>query len=136
MLCYACGYVVRMLLKQYEKKHGDVAVQYVACLGEMAVEGESSDLLAYTKQWLELVNRGGLFPLSDEAFRLFIEIELCVRTYLPHHLLKPHSGAGFTENVHDKVFNDENVQFYWSLLSQDINNSDTSNVLLKKIIKL
>ena len=97
VLRYACGYVGRKLLKQYEKKHEDVAVQYVACLGEMAVEGEGSDVLSYTKQWLELVNRGGLFPLSDEAFRFFIEIELCVCTYLRHHLLRPHSEAGFTK---------------------------------------
>ena len=93
VLHYACGYVVRKQLKQYEKNHGDVAVQYVASLGEMAVVGENSDLLAYTKQWLELVNPEGLFPLSDEAFRFFIEIELCVRIYLPHHLLRPHSEA-------------------------------------------
>ena len=39
VLRYACGYVGRKLLKQYEKKHEDVEVQYVACLGEMAVEG-------------------------------------------------------------------------------------------------
>ena len=110
VLRYACKYVEHKLLKQYEKKHGDMAVQYVACLGEMAVEGEGSDLLAYTKQWLESVNGGGLFPLSDEAFRLFIEIELCVhRTYLPHHLLRPHSKAGFTESVHDKVFNNGSI---------------------------
>ena len=54
----------------------------------MAVKGEGDDVLAYTKIWLENVNRGGLFPLSDEAFRFFIEIELSVCTYLPQHMLK------------------------------------------------
>ena len=48
--------------------------QYITCLGEMAVEG-GDDLLAYTKHWLKLVNRGGLFLLIDDAFRFFIEIE-------------------------------------------------------------
>ena len=127
MLRYACKYVEHKLLKQYEKKHGDMAVQCVACLGEMAVEGEGSDLLAYTKQWLESVNRGGLFPLSDEAFRLFIEKELCVhRTYLPHHLLRPHSKAGFTESVHDKVV----------LLDSAVTRYKRFGLLLKEIIKL
>ena len=136
VLRYACGYVGRKLLKCYEKKHGDVAQQYVTCLNEMAVEGEGTDLLVYTKHWLELVNRGRLFPLSDEAFRFFIEIELCVRTYLPHQLLKTHSEIDFTKNVHDKVFSDEDVQFHWTLLSQNIQDSDSSDVLLKEIIKL
>ena len=88
ILRYACGYVARNLLKRYEKQSGEVAQQYVTCLGEMAVEGEGDDVLAYTKIWLEKVNRGGLFPLSDEAFCFFVEIELCVRTYLPQHMLK------------------------------------------------
>ena len=136
VLRYACGYVARKLLKHYEKKRGDVVEQYVTCLGDMAVEGEGADLLAYTKRWLELVNRGGLYPLSDEAFRFFIEIELCVRTYLPHQLLKTNSEVDFSQNVHDKIFNDEDVQFYWTLLSCNIDDSDSSDVLLKEIIKL
>ena len=49
VLRYACGYVGRKLLKCYEKKHGDVAQQYVTCLNEMAVEREGTDLLVYTK---------------------------------------------------------------------------------------
>ena len=134
---YACGYVAHKLLKRYEKKSGDVVQQYIICLGEMAVEGEGNDFLAYTRRWLELVNRGGLFPLNDEAFQFFVEIELCVRTYLPQHILKKHSDEDtFTQNVHDKIFNDEDVQFYWTLISQDIEESRSSEKLLKEIIKL
>ncbi len=136
VLRYACGYVALKLQKCYEKMHGDIAQQYVTCLSEMAVDGEGNDLLDYTKRWLELVNRGGLFPLSDEAFRFFVEIEICVRTYLPQQLLKPSSEVDFTENVHDKVFCDEDVQFHWTLLSQHIQDSESSDELLKEIIKL
>ena len=49
VLCYASGYVACKLLERYEKKHRDVVEQYVMCLGEMAVEGEGANLLAYTK---------------------------------------------------------------------------------------
>lgn len=70
---YACGYVARSLLKRYERKSGDVYEEYVACLGDMAVEGDNeTDLLSYTRKWLDLVNRGGLFPLNDETFQFFI----------------------------------------------------------------
>ena len=43
----------------------------------MAVVGESTEFLDYTREWLSKVNRKGLFPLNDETFRLFIEIEVC-----------------------------------------------------------
>ena len=43
----------------------------------MAVEGE--DFLGYTRKWFDHVNRGGLFPLNEKAFALFIEIEKCVQ---------------------------------------------------------
>lgn len=117
MLRYACGYVARSLLKQYEKTTtGDVAQQYITCLGEMAVEGEGDCLLAYTRKWLDLVNRGGLFPLCDKAFHFFVEVELCVRTYLPQHMVKTHSDKDtIVENLHHKILHDEDVQFHWDI---------------------
>lgn len=80
---YVSGYVVRSLLKWYEKKSGDIYSQFIMCLGEMAVEDvgddEDEDVLSYTRKWFELVNRGGLYPTNDLAFQLFIEIEQVCR---------------------------------------------------------
>ena len=84
---------------------------------------------------VELVNRGGLFPLNDDAFRLFIEIELCVRIFLPEHMLRTQSDKDtFLQNVHDKISLEEDVQFYWTLLSQEL--LEDTETLLKEIIKL
>ena len=74
-LRYACGYVAYSLLRKFEKRKGDKYQQFVFCLGEMAVPGEGSNVLEYTSEWLSLVNRGGLFPLNDDTFTLFVEIE-------------------------------------------------------------
>ncbi len=137
ILRYACGYVACKLLKRYEKKPGEIAQQYVNCLGEMAVEGESGDVLAYTKVWQDKINRGGLFPLSDEAFHFFVQVELCVRTFLPHHVLtRPNDKEAFKRNVHSKISEDDDVQFYWTLLSQDIDEPKDAELLLEEIIKL
>ncbi len=70
------------------------------------------------------------------AFRFFIEVELCVRTYLPHQLMKTHSEVEFASNVHDKIFSDEDVQFHWTLLSQNIHDTVSSDALLMEVIKL
>ena len=114
-LRYVGGFVACHLLQVYEKRSSIVYDQYTTCLSEMAVDGEGSDVLSYTRKWMEMVNCGGLFPINDNSFHLFIEIEKCVRIYLPEHLKKSKSGNySFKDSVHNK---NENVQFYWTLLS-------------------
>ncbi len=137
VLRYVSGYVAHQLLKRYERKSTDVYEQYVTCLGEMAVAGEGGDLLSYTTIWMEKVNRGGLFPVNDNTFHLFIEIEKCVRQYLLQHLAKPSSDRdSYLRNVHQKIVDNEDVQFHWTLLSQDVDNPNHSISLLEEIIKL
>ena len=51
-------------------------------------EDSVPDLFSYTRVWFERVNRGGLFPLNDQTFSLFIEIEKLVRVMLPKHMVK------------------------------------------------
>lgn len=73
---YACGYVPRSPLKKYKSKSGAAYSQYVRCLGDVAVKEEGGDLFTYTRKWFDQVNRGGLFPLNDNTFTLFVEIEI------------------------------------------------------------
>ena len=88
ILRYACGYVAMKLDQRFPKMTGDKAAQFVECLSNMQNEGSSSSLLDYTKEWVEKVNRGGLFDVSDEAYRLFVSIELAMRNKLTNHLQK------------------------------------------------
>jgi len=62
---YDCGYVPYKLVKKYEGKKGDRHAD-ILCLGNMAVTSgvHDPDLLSYTREWFETVNRGGLFPLT------------------------------------------------------------------------
>lgn len=61
------GYIARSLLKKYEKmvKKNEVHSQFIDYLGEMSVEGEGDDVLTYTRNCFDLVNRSGLFPIND-----------------------------------------------------------------------
>ena len=43
-LCYVSGYVALKLMRQYEKKKGEKAMQFVECLSNMAVAGVESSL--------------------------------------------------------------------------------------------
>ena len=53
------------------------------CLGNMAVTGEETNLTAYTTEWFDKVNSGGLFPLNDETFTFFVAVEMVTRKILP-----------------------------------------------------
>ena len=139
---YVAGYVVRSLLKKYEKKTDDRSLIFVECLQEMNAEEVShkdDDVLFFTRRWVETVNRGGLCKISDEVFFLFIEIESCVRVFIPKQMLKkPQSDSfvSFDQFLCDNVQKNENVQRRWAVLSQDIDDNDDAQVLLFDIIKL
>ena len=109
---------------------------YVQCLRNMAVEGEGSDVLSYTRKWLDQVNRGGLFPLNDSTFTFFVAIEKQVRNLLPSHVIRPSDKEAFQRTVIDKVVQDEDVQFHWALINQDIDNPEDAEVLLLEVVKL
>ena len=43
-------------------------------LEQLEVKGEGDSYLAYTTEWINSVNRGKLFQISDEAFYFFCEL--------------------------------------------------------------
>ena len=94
---YAAGYVPMKLMKKYEKQSSSVAVEYVECLSSMAVNGEESSLEDYTLEWTRKVNRGGLFEVNDETFRLFREIEIKMVWHLMEVLSRPVAIPGQKE---------------------------------------
>ncbi len=80
--CSSVGFVPDSLLKRFEKRKGEKFSRFITCLGDMGVVGEGSDIMLYTTKWFDLVNRGGLFPLNDNSFSLFVAIEKVVKTVL------------------------------------------------------
>ena len=86
---YVSGYVDLKLMRQYEKKEGEKATQFVECLSNMAVAGVESIFYEYTKEWITAIDRGGLFHISDSAYHLFWAIEEETRHILPRHLANP-----------------------------------------------
>ena len=44
-------------------------------MSSMSRHGDDSSFLAYTTEWINAVNRGGLFLVNDTTFELFKAIE-------------------------------------------------------------
>ena len=136
---YAAGYVPFKLLKKHEKDSSVKAVQFVECLMSVAVNGEESDLMEYTRNWTCLVNRGGLFEINDTTYLFFREIEHNLRKHL-FLTLQPQTSAVAASNKREDIIctvaSDESVQFHWTLLSIDIQSEDQVVKLLKEIVGL
>lgn len=124
------------LLKKHEKSFSDISVQFVECLGAMAVNGDESSFLNYTLEWGRIINRGGLFEINDNAYQLFKEIEIKIQKKLLSILESTLSLPSKRELVIDAVASDDDVQFHWVLLSCDITNEEDAISLLKEIIGL
>lgn len=141
ILRYACGYVGMKLHQHFLKLPGDKAAQYVECLYNMQSDGPTSSLLDYTKCWIEKVNRGGLFDVSDEAYQLFRAIEMAMRNKLTNHLMKqtsaiPQDSDEGKSAIIEFVLHDLDVQFYWSMIDTDIEDEGHSSELLRHIVQL
>ena len=134
------GYVPFKLMQRFEEQSSRQAAEYVECLSHMSVGGEVTDFSTYRMKWLEQVNRGGLFNVSDETYTLFRHIELKVRKLLPRTLLasaNPSSKSALTKDaLVCEVIHDEDVQFHWSILSVDIEEDNNPNKLLRHMIDL
>ena len=108
------------------------------CLSNIHSDGPTSSLLDYTKECVEKVNRGGLFDISDEDYRLFISIEMSMRKKLAEHLKKQRVTEASSEGesaIIEFVIKNDDVQFYWSMLSIDMEEEHNSE-LLQHIVQL
>ena len=62
--------------------------EYLTCLNRMRESSAETDVndcvsyMEYTKRWIQLVDRGGLFHISDEVYSFFYEVECLVRKFL------------------------------------------------------
>ena len=131
---YASGYVAMKLMKEFMKEDSEKAAQFVECLSNMAIEGEESDYYVYTREWLRMVDRGGLFNVCESTFLFFRAVEVATQAVLPRHLQNP-SGSS-KESLHYTIIADEDVQFYWSMVSVDLTDELSSTELLQHIVEM
>ena len=151
VLRYACGYIAMKLKERFLKVKDGKAAQFVECLNkmrymELGKDGPATSFLAYIQGWIKKV---GLFVISDEAYRIFVTLELATRRKLPHHLLAtaittltsspPHEAD--VSAIVKAICDDDDVLFYWTFFGIDggidmDEDEDTNQELLQQIIHL
>ena len=100
----------------------------------MAVEGEEANFYAYTREWVKTVDRGGLFHNNDPTFFFFRAVEMATQALLPKNLQNPSGNR--KDGLQQKITKDEDVQFYWCMVSVGIEDKTASSELLQSIVEL
>ena len=131
-LRYVAGYVPFSLQKKLRHRP-----EFTHCLACMAVEGSVNEgttdsYLHYTKDWIARVNRGGLFKVNDQTYKLFVSLEMKVRQHLAFLF---HAETTSKQTVIDDIMQDEDVLFNWAITA-DIDDDSLSHELLSHIVNL
>jgi hypothetical protein len=128
---YAAGYVVRKFKKRYEVK-GPVDVVHCLLLLEEGSEMDNDDgadysFQEYTKIWMNLIDRGGLFKVNDVTYSFFLELELSMYPLLRTSVES--STSYHKDDVLRHILGDEDVLFAWALLCVHLEEQTSRNLL-------
>jgi len=113
------------------------AVHFVECLSNMTSIGEESSFYDYTLEWMSSIDRGGLFCISYNTFSFFKAIEVKTQDLLPQHLATKCKGdVPDKGDLIQRIAEDDDVQFWWSMLAIYIPDENLSAELLRMLIDM
>lgn len=136
---YIAGYVIRKLQDRYKGKSQDAKVQkkresFLITLAKMQSDQqveEVSSLANFTSEWMELVDRGGLYHVTDDGYRIMEAIEVKTKCYLEQ--AGKQQEAAIQQKIISSILNDQNILDQWDCLATM---TPARNELLTDIIKL
>uniref|UniRef100_A0A1X7UUF6 Uncharacterized protein n=1 Tax=Amphimedon queenslandica TaxID=400682 RepID=A0A1X7UUF6_AMPQE len=112
-LCYVAGFIIRSLIKK--NSHSPQNKDIVVCLNNLTTEDDDhDDYLSYTKAWIEKINRGGLYIISDDVYLVFKSMEIITRKILGS-IDKPIKDSVGKKGAIASISSNDDVLFYWSL---------------------
>ena len=139
MLHYVAGFVPWKLKQKFSKPgcKNPNREDYLSCLAGMSVSAneESRDMtyLEYTKRWIVVADRSGLFCVSDDVYTFFYEVECLIRKFL-HELVHQDIQHSKVEIINEVTTN-SGIQFYWSVIEDGLDD-DVSQKLLAEGVQL
>ena len=125
------------LVEHNEKSEGKVMEQELSVwsANRKFSEHNPMSLFDYTNAWVEKVNRGGLYEVSDQFYLFIRTVELVVRRVLNYNLIVTYAGENLREVLLSKLLKHEYVQTYWSIITRHIDNTVLKDMLLLKILQ-
>jgi hypothetical protein len=125
---YMAGYIAVKLLKKYKRKARDLRLQlkrhlFVSVLRRMKADnqpGQPDSPLEYTEQWTKLIDRGGLYHVSDDVFKLVESIEVAVRRHLNTGAMLTYTSSDLRSAIKDDIFSSHYLLSQWENLAETI----------------
>ena len=103
-------YIPVSLRKKLERPSHHQKQEFILCLWGMCEnETDFKDFLAYTRHWVDRVNLGGLFIVSDLSYLLFEQLELNVRKLCNLSALDTSSSLCSRDEVREAVVGSDDV---------------------------
>lgn len=127
-LRYVAGYVCRTLhdrLKSSNVEGKEVMVLYLSDLNGSDKSGDG-------EEWINAINRGGLWQVNEEVFQTFMIIEEIVREEL---CLEKCVYETKKAQIIEKVMTNDDVLHQWSFCMSDAG-ENVSNAILHKVVEL
>lgn len=137
---YVGGYIAFSLKKAVKNKtspEGKALVELIKQWGNLDDDATNIDvsLLNYTKAWVDVVNRGGLFIINNN-FYLFIEkIEKVCRTIINLNLLATYCGEDILLVLLKKMNNNMFLDEAWNHLTNSLSHPTLLDQLKQKIFQ-
>ena len=126
---YVAGYVIKNVRQRLTSPKDD---ELLLALKDLCNTDDDTEP-AESEEWLCTVDRGGLIRVSDDAYTCFTAIfKYCVRRHFQMSNLHKMNET-FREKVATETQNDDDVQFYWCLLSGNMD-QECSEKLLELLI--
>ena len=122
----ADGYVLHSMVQKMKKGKGNE--EMLSELNRVIDENKEDDMLdSDSREWAQSIDCGGLVRINDLVYTLFVTLELLFRQYLKTHKI---ALDGFDLNAVNQVLRSDNdVLFYWSLITADIDDNCASKLL-------
>ena len=131
-LHYAAGYVPRAIRKRLERGSHPLKEELVLCLVELC-EDDGTDVDA-SADWTKAISRGGIKLVNNKTYHFFHAVEMNVRRHFSK-TSAPTLSAGSKAELVESVTTDEDVLFYWSIISAEWEKKE-EQILLRMLIDL
>ena len=135
---YVSGYIPYSLKKKYSKLkdiHTKEPILAVLNVWSDELDGSHETFLQYTKEWVDKVNRGGLFKVSDDFYIFIRHVEMHARSILNVNLMKRYAG----ENIHlllmKKIENSSIIDICWNNITSRLDNDILKETLKIEVLK-
>ena len=131
-LRYVAGYICRRVRQQLETSTHQYKDDMILCIMELS--GDEEDELRGTEDWINSIDRGGLWHVSDSTYGMFHAMEVEVRRHFAEDRASKLT-EGSRNTIVKAIMADEDVLFEWCTLAADAEDV-YANDLLQRIVEL